>query len=234
MKKYVSLLLRESASPQNSKHLSHQDYTFSSHSSVCLSPGDRRHEQTSGLPSLLSCQDQCQHFEKFQRSVFILHYSDLVVSHTMWVFAPSTSSSKPPPQNLSHSHENHSVSISIATWNCRGLHNSIPYIQHLISINVDIIVLQEHWPWPFQWNSLQYIHIRSVLIPFCVWVHISPYPDLRRGCGGVAIFWSQCHSTPSPWKWQNLCYQNRALPNSPDMESTCLALINHRKSTLPT
>ena len=125
---------------------------------------------------------------KFQRSVFILHYSDLVVSHTMWVFAPSTSSSKPPLQNLSHSHENHSVSISIATWNCRGLHNSIPYIQHLISINVDIIVLQEHWPWPFQWNSLQYIHIRSISTHSLLCM--SPYQS---------ISWSET------WLWRS-CY----------------------------
>ena len=35
--------------------------------------------------------------------------------------------------------------IQIATWNCRRLHNSIPYIKHLISKGTDILVLQEHW-----------------------------------------------------------------------------------------
>ena len=57
---------------------------------------------------------------------------------------PPTSYSTSPPTLQS------SDSIRIATWNCRGLHNSIPYIRHLIAKGIDILVLQEHWLWPFE------------------------------------------------------------------------------------
>ena len=54
--------------------------------------------------------------------------------------APSCPTSPPsPPTNTSIS-----KSISVITWNCRGYHNSTPYLLNLISSGVDIMVLQEH------------------------------------------------------------------------------------------
>ena len=61
------------------------------------------------------------------------------------------SSSHPPQTPLQFSSIE---SISIASWNCRGLHNSIPYILELLSRDVHILILQEHWLWPFQLDQL--------------------------------------------------------------------------------
>ena len=43
------------------------------------------------------------------------------------------------------------ICLQIATWNCRGLHNSIPYIRHMSSMGVE---LQEHWLGLLSWMSL--------------------------------------------------------------------------------
>ena len=45
------------------------------------------------------------------------------------------------------------VSLTISSWNCRGLKFSAPYLQVLSNMS-DIILLQEHWLWPFELHSL--------------------------------------------------------------------------------
>ena len=70
---------------------------------------------------------------------------------------------KPSSQTLTP----HTGSISIASWNCRGFHNSIPYIQHLFSLGVDILILQEHWLWPFQLAQLGSINKNYSFVAVC-------------------------------------------------------------------
>ena len=53
------------------------------------------------------------------------------------------------------------VTLSIAAWNCRGLSNGLPYIEHLADKH-DIIVISEHWLWPFELHKLSYIHPEMV------------------------------------------------------------------------
>ena len=36
-------------------------------------------------------------------------------------------------------------SLGIVAWNCRLILTSIPYIQHLIKVGYDVIILEEHW-----------------------------------------------------------------------------------------
>ena len=81
-------------------------------------------------------------------------------------------------------------SLSIATWNCRGLNNSIPYIRELLLSGIDIIVLQEHWLWPFQHDQLASINSSY---SFCAVSdnRLNSDSDLRRGCGGVSILWKK-------------------------------------------
>ena len=82
----------------------------------------------------------------------------------------------------------HLDSIQIATWNCRGLHNSILYFKHLLSKGVDILVLQEHWLWPFE-----LVQLRSIDSDFAFTAvsdnRLSPSSTLTRGCGGCSILW---------------------------------------------
>ena len=80
--------------------------------------------------------------------------------------------------------------IQIATWNCRGLHNSIPYIKLLISKGTDILVLQEHWLWPFEMDQLESIDPNYTHTAVCD-NRLSPTSTLGRGCGGCAILWKK-------------------------------------------
>ena len=78
------------------------------------------------------------------------------------------------------------VSLTISSWNYRGLKFSAPYLQVLSNMS-DIILLQEHWLWPFELHSLS-----SVLCGFSS--HGScdnESSDLQRGCGGVGILWKE-------------------------------------------
>ena len=80
--------------------------------------------------------------------------------------------------------------ISIVTWNCRGYHNSKHYLQDMIAKGADIIVLQEHWLWPYELPTLSSLH------PDFTYTAVSdkclhPTCDLKRGCGGVAILWNK-------------------------------------------
>ena len=83
-----------------------------------------------------------------------------------------------------------SDSIQIATWNCRGLNNSIPYIRHLFSRGVDILVLQEHWLWPFELSELESIDPNYSHTAVCD-NRLSPTSTRTRGCGGCAILWKK-------------------------------------------
>ena len=87
-------------------------------------------------------------------------------------------------------------SICVASWNCCGFHNSIPYIQELLSSeDVDFLVLQEHWLWPFQLNQLGSIDKNYCHTAVCD-KRLSPTSDLIRGCGETVILWKRCPSPP--------------------------------------
>ena len=80
--------------------------------------------------------------------------------------------------------------LNVVTWNCRGFGNSIPYFSYLFSSGSDVIVLQEHWLWPFELGKLQSafegIHCRGVSDS-----RLNEQSDQTRGCGGVAILWKK-------------------------------------------
>jgi len=90
--------------------------------------------------------------------------------------------------HLPQSHVDRPSTVSIATWNCRGLHNATPYIQMLLSKDIDVIVIQEHWLWPFQVDQL---HLISEQYSFTAVSdrRLNSTCELHRGCGGVAILW---------------------------------------------
>ena len=110
-------------------------------------------------------------------------------SHLVYIWKnrvnrPPSNTTMPPPSHSS------SESIKITTWNCRGLLNSIPYIQHLISTGTDILVLQEHWLWPYELSELQSINPNYTYTAVSD-SRLTPTSTLTRGCGGCAIIWKK-------------------------------------------
>ena len=81
-------------------------------------------------------------------------------------------------------------SIKIATWNCRDLHNSIPYFQRLFIGGVDILVLQEHWLWPFELDQLGSIDHEYTYAAVCD-NRLSSSSSHTRGCRGCALLWQK-------------------------------------------
>ena len=116
---------------------------------------------TSGLPGSLCQQGWFGFFLEVKIHRHSLHNGlcSTADSHSVRVWhsnrskLPSNSYSDPPTNSVTD-HE----TLTITSWNCRGLHNSKPYILDLIKTCTDIIILQEHWLWPFDLSGLSSIH----------------------------------------------------------------------------
>ncbi len=50
-----------------------------------------------------------------------------------------------------------SSELKIVAWNCRGLSKAIPLTQD-VATNHDVIILTEHWLWPYDLGNLEDIH----------------------------------------------------------------------------
>ena len=48
--------------------------------------------------------------------------------------------------------------VKLTCWNCRGLSNSVPYLNSMIDERSSVIVLSEHWLWPYKLQRLEDIH----------------------------------------------------------------------------
>ena len=49
--------------------------------------------------------------------------------------------------------------LKVSAWNWRGLDKGEPYLHHLAQDHSDIIVVSEHWLWPYDIQRLESIHI---------------------------------------------------------------------------
>jgi hypothetical protein len=79
------------------------------------------------------------------------------------------------------------TSLMVCAWNCHGFSQALQYIQHLAQEH-DVLVLSEHWLWPYELHKLDDIH------PDFVGLGISHHRlnaecNFSRGCGGVAVLW---------------------------------------------
>ena len=108
----------------------------------------------------------------------------------VWCNNGSKSSASPSPSSDSPICTTDHGTVTIASWNCRGLHNSKPYILDLIQNGADIIVLQEHWLWPYDLSSLSSIHPQYDFTAVSD-KRLHSGSDLERGCGGVALIWKK-------------------------------------------
>ena len=79
--------------------------------------------------------------------------------------------------------------LRIAAWNCRGLSNGLPYIEHLAD-NHDIVIISEHWLWSFELHKLKNIH-PNMLGAATANSRLTPECNLVRGCGGIGIIWNK-------------------------------------------
>ena len=146
---------------------------------------------------------------RFQRSVSILLYSPPVVFHIMLAFGEISSPNRSSwiisekPHQLPHR----------SVWFYLHCHMELLWSpqQHPLhsTSDMDVIVFQEHWLWPFKRHILQSISDQYSFTLVCD-NRLNPLSDLCHGCGGVAILWkkclAKCHPFPSIWKWQNLCH----------------------------
>ena len=84
--------------------------------------------------------------------------------------------------------KSHNQNIKVACWNCRGLSASIPFLRTLLSSN-DIVLVSEHW---LHNNRLHQLNEVSSEFYTCARASRRSSEEnfgLRRGQGGVAIFW---------------------------------------------
>ena len=78
--------------------------------------------------------------------------------------------------------------IVITCWNCRGLSLAIPCLRKLIDEGSKIIVLSEHWLWPYELHRLNEIHPDYSAAAISD-KRLTSTAELTRGCGGIAILW---------------------------------------------
>ena len=80
-----------------------------------------------------------------------------------------------------------SPSLKIAAWNCRGLNNALPYTE-ILAEGHDVIVLSEHWLWPFETHK--FLNIHPLMSGHAIADRrLTPDCHLSKGCGGIGILW---------------------------------------------
>ena len=76
--------------------------------------------------------------------------------------------------------------LKLTTWNCRGFTTGEPYIYQLAEDGSDIIVVTEHWLWPYEAKQLSEVH--PAFVAECSTdSRLHEKSDLARGCGGVGV-----------------------------------------------
>ena len=128
--------------------------------------------------------------------------------------APTTHNAAPTTNNTAHTthisapttHNAAPTTLKITCWNCRGLSNSIQYLGELIDDGSDVILLSEHWLWPFDLHRLSDIHP-----DFMGWgladSRLTSTSESTRGCGGVGVIWRRnlCCTTISGSDSDRMC-----------------------------
>ena len=100
---------------------------------------------------------------------------------TVGVINNSPSCACPDPKQQNHQ-------LRISTWNCRGLNRGEPYVHQLADNSSDVIVVTEHWLWPFESHRLSQVH-PSFASEVKTDARLDENSSLTRGCGGVGLMW---------------------------------------------
>ena len=78
--------------------------------------------------------------------------------------------------------------VKMTCWNCRGLKNSVPFLNALIDENSKVNAVSEHWLWPFELHKLQEVHPEFSGTGKAD-DRLVEDRNPSRGCGGVGILW---------------------------------------------
>ena len=82
-------------------------------------------------------------------------------------------------------------SVKVSAWNCRGLATATPYLHRLLEGGSDIVILSEHWLWPFDLYKLDELHPSFSGFGRADSRLSETAHDKSRGCGGVGILWKK-------------------------------------------
>ena len=92
----------------------------------------------------------------------------------------------------------HYIHQKLTTWNCRGLTTGEPYIHQLAEEGSNIIVVKEHWLWPYESKRLSEVH-PAFTAECSTDARLHDNSDLSRGCGAVGImFRKSLNVSPLP------------------------------------
>ena len=80
--------------------------------------------------------------------------------------------------------------LKICTWNCRGIKSSVPYVRQLCE-RYDIVMITEHWLHANRLSELSEISDDMSFIARSSKFSGAEEYGLRRGQGGVSIFWKR-------------------------------------------
>ena len=78
--------------------------------------------------------------------------------------------------------------LCITTWNARGLKSGEPYLNHLSQRISDVIVVTEHWLWPYEAQKLSHVN-EDFAAEVVIDKRLNENSTLKQGCGGVGLLW---------------------------------------------
>lgn len=82
--------------------------------------------------------------------------------------------------------------LRVTTWNCRGLGTGEAYLNQLAAERSDVIVVTEHWLWPYESHRLKQVHPNFDAECRCD-SRLSDTSSATKGCGGVGILYRTNH-----------------------------------------
>ena len=94
---------------------------------------------------------------------------------------------KLPSSDNTHNMVKRNTSMCLTTWNARGIKHGEPYLSSL-STSSDVIVVSEHWLWPFEASKLSQVN-GEFSAEVVTDKRLNENSNLKRGCGGVGIMW---------------------------------------------
>ena len=82
-------------------------------------------------------------------------------------------------------------SLTITSWNCRGFSSATPYLSHILGAGSDVVILSEHWLWPYELHKLNEADPRYQGYGKSDSRLTDRSDNTSRGCGGVGMLWKK-------------------------------------------
>ena len=108
-----------------------------------------------------------------------------------WYFSCSRANNSSVNEQPSLSHTFSSLFLAITSWNCRGLSTGTSYLQHFLESGSGVVILSEHWLWPYELYKLGEIHPDFHGVGNADRRLTDTSDNSCMGCGGVGILWKK-------------------------------------------